>query len=444
MSELIGDRYKVLATLGRGAQAVVYRARDLSLGREVAVKVFDGDPARAGRLEAEAHVISRLTHPNTVRLLDIGKKEDGAPYLVMELLRGTTLRTEIPRYDLERTIDMIRQVASALDEAHALGVVHRDIKPENIFLENVAGRDAVKVVDFGISRVTAIHSEALTELEMPQVTAKGMVVGTPAYLAPELALGKVPRPASDIYALGAVAYECLSKSPPFVGSIQKVLVAQVRAEVPKLEGVPTPVASLIAAMMAKDPDERPTAPGVISALDTMERHPPPPSRPAPRRRLPLVPLAIASIVVAALFATSMFQTSNEVEATSIQVQQEIVAKVDPPAPPPPIKAVKPRVRRGLVGHRVLEGGYTIADAKKTIGFMESLLLRCHRTTQSGADTKRKISVRFIRIGDSTSLSVEPNDAGGKAYLECIDAEAKLFVWPPYEGRRAVVEVDVVP
>jgi serine/threonine protein kinase len=357
------------------------------------------------------------------------------------------LRTELQRFDYERTLDMLRQVASALDEAHALGVVHRDIKPENIFLESIAGRDLVKVVDFGISRVTAVHSEALTELDQPQVTAKGMVVGTPAYLAPELALGKAPRPASDIYALGAVAYECVAKHPPFVGSIQKVLVAQVRADPPRLEGLPPQLESLIRAMLSKTPEERPTAQGLISAIDGMKQgEPPPPVRAARKRSWRPLVIAIAVAAVLSLGGALNQLWSTDVEATSIP-HTPIVQNDPPPIPsppPPPPKVVKPRARRGLSGHRVLEGGYSIAEAKKTTGFMESLLLRCHRTTQGGADSSRKIAVRFIRIGDSTSISVEPNDAGGKSYLECIESEAKLFVWPPYEGRRAVVEVDVVP
>src|SRR4051812_45886125 len=233
----------------------VWRARDTLLERPVAVKVlrseFTGDPTFRARFRAEAQHTAALHHPNIAAVFDYGElEEDGErlAYLVMELVEGETLTALLERegrLDAARTLDLLRQTSAALAAAHAAGVVHRDVKPGNILM----GSDGViKITDFGI---------AWSASSVP-LTGTGQVVGTAHYLSPEQAEGAKATPASDVYALGTVAYECLAGRRPFDGenSVQIALKQIREAPLPLPTSVPAVVRQLVERAMAKDPAAR--------------------------------------------------------------------------------------------------------------------------------------------------------------------------------------------
>ena len=225
LGTLIGDRYQLEAVIGEGGAAVVYEARDLRLGNQVALKVAPvRRPLVELRMEREARVAAALHHPNACLVTDFGRLDDGAPYLVMELLLGMSLASrlrEAPgrRLDVPEAVDLAEQVLSVLSVAHEQGVVHRDIKPENLFLARVPGRPAlVKVLDFG-----AATSDAEDGL-----TARGSTVGTPAYMSPEQAAGESDIDGrSDLYSCAAVLFECLTGRRTFEGTSSNELLAKI-------------------------------------------------------------------------------------------------------------------------------------------------------------------------------------------------------------------------
>jgi eukaryotic-like serine/threonine-protein kinase len=206
---LLNDRYRLVALIGEGGMAAVYRAVDTRLGRDVAVKVLHPEYARdqpfVQRFQQEAEFAASLgAHPNIVAIYDIGQ-DDALHYIVMELVEGRDLKDVIrERAPLEvaEAFGIARQVASALAFAHQRGLVHRDVKPQNIMVTDAGN---AKVTDFGIAR----------SLSASQLTRTGMVIGTAHYFAPEQAQGKPAAPSSDIYSLGVVLYEMLTAHLPF-------------------------------------------------------------------------------------------------------------------------------------------------------------------------------------------------------------------------------------
>ncbi|WP_040338316.1 protein kinase domain-containing protein, partial [Candidatus Blastococcus massiliensis] len=256
-SELLANRYELTSLIAGGAMGQVFRGRDTLLDRPVAVKVlrdqFAGDPTFLSRFRAEAQHAALLTHPHIAAVFDYGEiaGHRGAPpmaYLVMELVEGESLAELLrrePRPGVPRTLDVLRQAADGLAAAHAAGVVHRDVKPGNLLV----GRDGrVKLTDFGISR--SASSVALT--------GTGQVIGTAHYLSPEQASGQPASPASDVYSLGAVAYECLAGRRAFEGeSAVQVAVMHIREDPDPLPAdVPPGIRALVERAMAKDPAVR--------------------------------------------------------------------------------------------------------------------------------------------------------------------------------------------
>jgi serine/threonine-protein kinase len=213
-------RYKLKKRIGVGGMGEVWVAHHATLDRDVAVKILSGDWARRdatalARFEREVRATTELAHPNTVRVFDYGVTDDGVSYYAMELLDGESLASLIAREGAlppARAIHLVSQVARALAEAHAKGIVHRDVKPENIFVVRLAEEpDFVKVLDFGIAQ------RAETGLD-PKLTRTGALIGTPAWLAPETIRGEVVDARADLYSLGAVLYCALAGKAPFDGA----------------------------------------------------------------------------------------------------------------------------------------------------------------------------------------------------------------------------------
>ena len=271
-------RYEVQRELGRGGMATVYLARDLKHDRQVALKVLRPELAAAlgsERFLREITLTAQLTHPNILPLLDSGEAH-GQLYYVMPYIDGESLRdrlTREPQLPVEVALALTREVAAALDYAHAQRVIHRDIKPENILL---SGAHAV-VADFGVAK-------AVGEAGGTKLTETGLAVGTPAYMSPEQALGQVVDRRSDVYALGCVVYEMLVGEPPYTGpTAQAIIARRLHEPVPRVrvvrEGVPVEVEAAVQRALAKVPADRFGSAGeFVAALSTRgpaERHWPP-------------------------------------------------------------------------------------------------------------------------------------------------------------------------
>jgi hypothetical protein len=257
--------YEVVATLGSGGMAEVYRARDSRLQREVALKVVGdalaGDTGFLARLEQEARLAGSLNHPNIVAVHDIGS-HDGAPYIVSELLQGETLRDRMRRgaVPLSSALDWAVQIAQGLAAAHEHGIVHRDLKPENVFLTR-SGH--VKLLDFGIAKAAApvASSHGLLEPTLTPggaATRTGGVLGTPGYMSPEQVRGEPLDGRSDIFGLGCILYELLSGRRAFKGgSVVESGHAILHDDpAPLPDGVPAPVAQVVRRCLQKESEQR--------------------------------------------------------------------------------------------------------------------------------------------------------------------------------------------
>jgi eukaryotic-like serine/threonine-protein kinase len=257
---LLSGRYQLEDRIGVGGQGDVWRGVDTILGRAVAIKLlraeFAQDPEAAARLRAEARHAGALSHPGIAWIQDYHDAcQPDPPYLVMELIDGPSLATVLAGgpLDPDRAMDVIAQVAAGLHAAHQAGVVHRDVKPANLVFDRLGN---VKITDFGIASCAALAA-----------VTTGVVAGTPAYLAPERAHGAPATPASDLYALGIVGYECLTGHTPYGGTPLELATAHRDAPLPPLpDAVPAEAAGLIAELAAKDPAARPT-----SARDVSDR-----------------------------------------------------------------------------------------------------------------------------------------------------------------------------
>jgi len=251
-------RYKVRRRIGRGGMGEVWAAWDETLKREVALKLLRTDRQDAvavARFELEVRATTQLTHPNTVRVFDFGATKDGVSYYAMEMLEGEPLSELLKREgDLPaaRAVWIATQVARALADAHARGIVHRDIKPENIFITRAGYEpDHAKVLDFGIARLSSAAGE---------LTQDG-IVGTPQYLAPELLLGEKAGPAVDVYGLGVVLFQMLTGALPFAAEDGRALLLARLAIEPRgvrelAPEVPEALADVVRHALARQPAER--------------------------------------------------------------------------------------------------------------------------------------------------------------------------------------------
>ncbi len=263
--ELLDGRYLLEEKVGSGGMGVVYRARDETLGRIVAVKVFRESAADAARSSSETRLLASLNHSSLVTLFDAQTASGHPNYLVMEYVEGPTLRERLAEGSIEPgdTATMARDLAEALHVVHHAGIVHRDIKPSNVLLRtsHVPGEEfRAKLADFGIAYL----------VDSTRLTAPGTLVGTAAYLSPEQVRGTAPAPASDIYALGLVLLEALTGERAFPQtSTHEAALARLTRD-PLIPGeLGYPWKSLLTAMTARDPHQRPSALDVVVAAGSL-------------------------------------------------------------------------------------------------------------------------------------------------------------------------------
>jgi serine/threonine-protein kinase len=266
MSELIGrklGKYTLEARLGEGGMAAVYQSQHPQFHRPVAIKVLPPtigqDPSFRARFEREGQMIASMNHSSIIRVYDIDEV-DGLFYMVMDLLPGGTLEARLREGGLDRkwSVDVIVQMAEALDYAHARGVIHRDIKPSNILLD---AESRPVLADFGIARMAQAEGD-------PNLTAAGMVMGTPAYMAPEQLSGGQPDARSDIYALGVVLYQLLAGRAPFTGDTMAVVTAHLTKQPQALRelvsDLPPALDAVVLQALAKQPEHRFKSAGVFA------------------------------------------------------------------------------------------------------------------------------------------------------------------------------------
>jgi len=266
--DILGGRYILRERIGAGGMGRVFRARDEVLARDVAIKIFYADAAdepEPFRRMSEARALAALAHPSLVTLYDARLTGDDHVFLVMELVDGPSLQRRIEQGSLAsaEVAGIVADLAGALTVVHDAGIVHRDVKPSNVLLRPVRGGvrsfEAV-LADFGVARL----------IGATRLTTPGTVIGTAAYLAPEQVRGEAPRAASDVYALGLLAIEALTRLHPFGGgTLQETLLARLarQPEIPGSYGFEWQ--ALLTSMTAFDPDERPTAANVVERVEAL-------------------------------------------------------------------------------------------------------------------------------------------------------------------------------
>jgi serine/threonine protein kinase len=293
--------YEIRAPIGAGGMGEVYRAHDPRMGRDVAIKI--SAERFSDRFSREVHAVAALNHPNICQLYDVG-----SDYLVMELVEGPTLSERIRQgaVPLDEALQIARQIAGALEDAHEKGIVHRDLKPGNIILRPDG---TVKVLDFGLAKVTDKtpsgevfeHSQSPT---LDPVSRVGVVVGTAAYMPPEQARGKLVDKRADIWAFGVILYEMLTGERPFAGETVSETLIEVATKEPPLEAIPAQARRLLRRCLEKDPKRR--LRDIGDAWFWLEDAPPEaaasPGEKTGRRRLPATLAAIACLIAMAFAA----------------------------------------------------------------------------------------------------------------------------------------------
>ncbi len=333
---------EILSLLGKGGMSLVYKARQRELNRIVAVKVL-ARQTEAGikRFQKEAKLTSSLNHPNIVKTISFGVSENSQPYLVMEYLEGASLADEMKnngRLKLQKFRDVFMPALSALDHAHQAGLVHRDIKPGNIMLcRNDLGDETVKIVDFGIAKVT---DEA--QSKSPGITSSCAILGSPAYMSPEQCQGKSVDNRSDLYSMACVMYETLRGEPPFTAAsaielMQKHSIAAppTVSELSRQLDIRKELAEVTLWGLAKDPSERPQSASEFAkklnavleriTLDKVPRLIVPGIRGSLSKSLPLVLIALALVAASASIVWFQLRQHTLAVVNKIEHQQKKVA-----------------------------------------------------------------------------------------------------------------------
>ena len=255
--------YEIAEKLAEGGMGIVYAAVHPVIGKRAAIKVMSAtlcaDDEAASRFVQEARAVNHIGHPNIVDIFSIGELVDGRSYFVMEWLPGESLGKRLERgaLSIADAVAIIDQIADAVSAAHAAGIVHRDLKPDNVMLVDRGDRSTVKLLDFGIAKLADPDGRGYVAH-----TKTGLVMGTPGYMSPEQARGKHVDHRTDIYSLGCIAYELLTGKLPFnADNSMDVVIQHVQDPIPRVAAsreVPASLDELVAAMMAKSADQRPT------------------------------------------------------------------------------------------------------------------------------------------------------------------------------------------
>ena len=278
IGQVVLDRYVIEEQLGEGAMGTVYRGRHHKLKRSVAVKIMHehlaAEPTLLERFRREANSAGKLDHPNVVSVLDVGEMPDGKPVMVMEYAKGHPL-TDIMTGPLpvDRALRLLGQLLRGLVHAHDVGLVHRDLKPDNVILgTNESDEETARIVDFGI----AILREP--DEQQQRLTATGMIVGTPQYMAPEQARAERADHRADLYALGIIMYEMLSGRTPFDGTAMEVALAKIDHDPPpfavRAPGITIDrvLEAFMRKLLARDREQRfPTAHQALEVLELYQR-----------------------------------------------------------------------------------------------------------------------------------------------------------------------------
>jgi eukaryotic-like serine/threonine-protein kinase len=331
---LLKNRYRVGRRLGDGGMAIVYLGHDLLLGRDVAIKTlrpqYAADPAFRVRFEREARAAASLSHPNIIDVHDVGE-DGGLPYLIMELVRGQSLKeiiaAEAP-FHADDVAELLEQIGGALDYAHARGLVHRDVKPGNILID-AHGR--ARVVDFGIAK-------GLADVDL---TEAGSGFGTVGYLSPEQAEGLMATPASDVYSAGVVAFEMLTGQLPFsaetpIGLAMRHVNDRPPAPSSIARSVPAPIDAIVLRALDKDPTRRWGSVGGFAQAMRRWRDHVPPETPLPAVTAPespargsLLPTIVVAVLVLGALAVLLWTGLRREDAPVDEAPRTVIV---PPAP----------------------------------------------------------------------------------------------------------------
>ncbi|HKG13251.1 MAG TPA: protein kinase [Pyrinomonadaceae bacterium] len=267
IGQVLAGKYRIEEKIDEGGMGCVYRATHVLMEKTVAVKVLHpalaADDKIVARFTREAKAASRISHPHAISVTDFGESENGIVYLVMEYLRGRTLK-DISRGEgplpLARVVEIVRQVSGALEAAHAEGVVHRDLKSDNIMLEETPGGDWAKVLDFGIAKIQQT-AQSVHETD-PGLTSPNLIIGTPQYMSPEqCSQASNIDTRSDVYSFGVILYEMLAGHVPFAGDSPTAIMMKHLQEPPpsileERKDLPAGVGRVIARALAKRPEDR--------------------------------------------------------------------------------------------------------------------------------------------------------------------------------------------
>ncbi|MBW1762631.1 MAG: serine/threonine protein kinase [Deltaproteobacteria bacterium] len=328
----LGGLYHVERLIGVGGMGRVYEATHTHLGKAFAVKVLPegraDKPDATERFLREAKLATKIDHDHIVKIVNFDSDDEHRLFIVMELLQGENLADRLDRGALpvDEAIEIARQTGEALQAAHDAGIVHRDLKPENIFITQKNGKDFVKVLDFGISKIkNPEHGD-------PKLTATDQIVGTPLYISPELARGvSSVDHRTDIYGLGVIMYEMITGSPPFTGQNHFQLLYKHGNEAPdppsqrsKKANIPAHVESAVLCALEKDPDDR---------FDSMSDFRAALEGPTvPRRARTLgVPLLVAAVVAGVAFVLWPSPAPEEPSEPEVPVPAPVTEKSDDPA-----------------------------------------------------------------------------------------------------------------
>jgi serine/threonine protein kinase len=386
--DVLLDHYVVADLIGVGGMGAVYRGQQRETNQAVAIKVLWADLAanaiEVKRFTREARAASLLAHPNAVRVFDFGRDtRTNSLFIIMEHLVGQKLSDVLrvtPLLAPVRVVHICAQICKALEESHRKGIVHRDIKPDNIFLQEIAGeRDFAKILDFGLAKFVAGGPES------SGLTAHGFVVGSPEYMAPEQASGGDVGPASDIYSMGVVLYECLAGRLPFdADNTAEILRMHILQEPPRLiDGpgtlsIPPALEEVVLRCLAKNPEERPATadelridllkacdrrgqnrpaavvaagpePSIVVAPTSLEEGGQPSSPGGPTDLRSTAPMATAG--VASGFAASSGPTLVEIPRLDVPAPGEM----PPAAAPTPVQTSQPDGPTAANGVRTKQG-----------------------------------------------------------------------------------------